>query len=42
MNTMDIFASANIRLVPVVHEQGAGHMVDGRLAAARKTTRCAC
>ena len=42
MNAMDIFASANIRRVPVVHEQGAGHMVDGRLAEAPKGTRCAC
>jgi sulfoacetaldehyde acetyltransferase len=26
---MDIFAPAGIRLIPVVHEQGAGHMADG-------------
>ena len=26
---MDIFAPAGIRLVPVVHEQGAGHMANG-------------
>lgn len=29
MDSMDIFAPAGIRLVPVVHEQGAGHMADG-------------
>ena len=29
MDPMDIFAPAGIRLVPVVHEQGAGHMADG-------------
>jgi len=29
MDAMDIFAPAGIRLVPVVHEQGAGHMADG-------------
>ena len=28
MDAMDIFAPAGIRLVPVVHEQGAGHMAD--------------
>ena len=26
MDAMDIFAPAGIRLIPVVHEQGAGHM----------------
>ncbi len=26
---MDIFAPAGIRLIPVVHEQGAAHMPDG-------------
>ena len=29
MDAMDIFAPACIRLIPVVHEQGAGHMADG-------------
>ena len=29
MDAMDIFAPAGIRLWPVVHEQGAGHMADG-------------
>ena len=29
MDAMDIFSPAGIRLVPVVHEQGAGHMADG-------------
>lgn len=29
MDAMDIFAPAGIHLVPVVHEQGAGHMADG-------------
>ncbi|MGC3873411.1 sulfoacetaldehyde acetyltransferase [Halomonas sp. GXIMD04776] len=29
MDAMDIFAPAGIRLIPVVHEQGSGHMADG-------------
>ncbi|MDX1269604.1 MAG: thiamine pyrophosphate-binding protein, partial [Oceanisphaera sp.] len=29
MDAMDIFAPAGIRLIPTVHEQGAGHMADG-------------
>src|SRR5438445_13697733 len=29
MDAMDIFAPAGIRLIPVVQEQGAGHMADG-------------
>ena len=29
MDAMDIFAPAGITLIPVVHEQGAGHMADG-------------
>jgi sulfoacetaldehyde acetyltransferase len=29
MDAMDLFTPAGIRLVPVVHEQGAGHMADG-------------
>src|SRR6195952_6162433 len=29
MDAMDIFAPAGIRLVPVGHGQGAGHMADG-------------
>jgi sulfoacetaldehyde acetyltransferase len=32
MDAMDIFAPAGIRLIPVVHEQGAGHMAE-RLGA---------
>jgi len=29
MDAMDLFPPAGIRLIPVVHEQGAGHMADG-------------
>lgn len=29
MDAMDIFVPAGIRLIPVVHEQGAAHMADG-------------
>ena len=29
MDAMDIFTPAGIRLIPVVHEQGATHMADG-------------
>jgi sulfoacetaldehyde acetyltransferase len=29
MDAMDIFTPAGIRLIPVVHEQGAAHMADG-------------
>ena len=29
MDAMDLFAPAGIRLIPVVHEQGAAHMADG-------------
>ena len=29
MDAMDVFAPAGIRLIPVVHEQGAAHMADG-------------
>jgi sulfoacetaldehyde acetyltransferase len=29
MDAMDIFAPAGIRFIPVVHEQGSGHMADG-------------
>lgn len=29
MDAMDIFAPAGISMIPVVHEQGAGHMADG-------------
>ena len=29
MDAMDIFEPAGIRFIPVVHEQGAGHMADG-------------
>ena len=35
MDAMDIFAPAGIRLIPVVHEQGAGHMADGYARACR-------
>ena len=34
MDAMDIFAPAGIRLIPVVHEQGAGHMADARACRA--------
>ena len=33
MDAMDIFAPAGIRLIPVVHEQGAAHMADGSFKA---------
>ena len=36
MDAMDIFAPAGIRLIPVVHEQGAGHMADGYARASGK------
>jgi sulfoacetaldehyde acetyltransferase len=29
MDAMDLFPAAGIRYIPVVHEQGAGHMADG-------------
>ena len=29
MDALDLFPSAGIRYIPVVHEQGAGHMADG-------------
>ncbi len=29
MDALDIFPAAGIRFIPVVHEQGAGHMADG-------------
>jgi sulfoacetaldehyde acetyltransferase len=29
MDAMDLFVPAGIRFIPVVHEQGAGHMADG-------------
>ena len=29
MDAMDLFPPAGIRFIPVVHEQGAGHMADG-------------
>jgi len=32
MDAMDIFTPAGIRLIPTVHEQGAGHMADGCIA----------
>ncbi len=36
MDAMDIFAPAGIRLIPVVHEQGAAHMADGYYRASGK------
>ena len=36
MDAMDIFAPAGIRLIAVVHEQGAGHMADGYARATGK------
>ena len=36
MDAMDIFAPAGIELIPVVHEQGAGHMADGYARASGK------
>lgn len=36
MDAMDIFAPAGIRLIPVVHEQGAAHMADGYARATGK------
>lgn len=36
MDAMDIFAPAGIRLIPVVHEQGAAHMADGYSRATGK------
>ena len=35
MDAMDIFAPAGIRLMPVVHEQGAAHMADGYAVSGR-------
>src|SRR5258705_13329833 len=29
MDALDLFPAAGIRYIPVVHEQGAGHMADG-------------
>lgn len=40
MDAMDIFAPAGIRLVPVVHEQGAGHMADGFARASGRHGVC--
>lgn len=36
MDAMDIFAPAGIRLIPVVHEQGAAHMADGYARASAR------
>lgn len=36
MDALDIFAPAGIRLIPVVHEQGAAHMADGYARATGK------
>lgn len=40
MDAMDIFAPAGIRLVPVVHEQGAAHMADGYSRASGRHGVC--
>jgi len=40
MDAMDIFAPAGIRLIPVVHEQGAAHMADGYARVSRKHGVC--
>jgi hypothetical protein len=37
MDAMDIFAPAGIRLISVVHEQGAGHMSSARTGRASAT-----
>ena len=40
MDAMDIFAPAGIRLIPVVHEQGAAHMADGYSRATGRPGVC--
>ncbi len=40
MDAMDIFAPAGIRLIPVVHEQGAAHMADGYARATGRHGVC--
>ena len=40
MDAMDIFAPAGIRLIPVVHEQGAAHMADGYARASGRHGVC--
>ncbi len=40
MDSMDIFKPAGIRLIPVVHEQGAGHMADGYARVSGKHGVC--
>ncbi|NHN56710.1 sulfoacetaldehyde acetyltransferase [Calidifontibacter sp. DB0510] len=40
MDAMDIFAPAGIRLIPVVHEQGAAHMADGYARVSGKHGVC--
>lgn len=40
MDAMDIFAPAGITLIPVVHEQGAGHMADGYARASGRHGVC--
>ena len=40
MDAMDIFAPAGIRLIPVVHEQGAAHMADGYSRASGRHGVC--
>lgn len=37
MDAMDIFSPAGIRFIPVVHEQGSGHMADGYARASGRT-----
>ncbi len=40
MDAMDIFEPAGIRLIPVVHEQGAAHMADGYARVSGKHGVC--
>jgi sulfoacetaldehyde acetyltransferase len=40
MDALDLFPAAGIRYVPVVHEQGAGHMADGYARVSGKHGVC--
>ncbi|MEC9368902.1 MAG: thiamine pyrophosphate-binding protein, partial [Pseudomonadota bacterium] len=40
MDAMDLFPTAGIRFIPVVHEQGGGHMADGYARASGKHGVC--
>ncbi|MGE3628188.1 MAG: thiamine pyrophosphate-binding protein, partial [Hyphomicrobiales bacterium] len=40
MDAMDLFPTAGIRFIPVVHEQGGGHMADGYSRASGKHGVC--